>query len=69
MKTVDLEELEDDEIEETFGEASMMMLFDHPNIIKIKDVFKTKSHELEIVMEYCDKGCLNDLIEERYEKL
>ena len=69
LKEINLNELSDEGLEDALGEASIMKLFDHPNIIQIKDVFKTKSGILNIVMELAEKGDLNSLIDERKEVL
>ena len=46
-----------------------MKLLDHPNIIKIYDVFVTKKNMLCIVMEYANQGDLNMMIEQRFDKI
>lgn len=69
LKEIDLNELDEEDIVDALGEASIMKLFDHPNIIKIKDVFKTKAGILNIVMEFAEKGDLNNIILDRKEKL
>ena len=42
-----------------------MKLMNHPNVIKIHDVFQSKSSLLCIVMEYAQLGDLDAIIEER----
>ena len=69
LKEVDLTEMDEEEIEEALGEASIMKLFNHPNIIGIKDVFKTKSGMLNIIMEYAEKGDLGNIIDDKKKKL
>ena len=69
LKEIDLNELYEEDIEDALQEASIMKLFKHPNIIKIRDVFKTKDAILCIVMELAEKGALDNSIEERNEQL
>ena len=60
LKEVDLstmfEEGDDKGITEAFKEAKLMEKLDHPNIIKFKEVYKTKKNKLHIVMEHADGG-------------
>ena len=37
-------------------EAKLMEKLDHPNIIKFKEVYKTRTDMLHIIMEYADDG-------------
>ena len=46
------------------NEARYMEAFDHPNIVAFKEVYKTNNDKLCIVMEYCDGGCLEDILNE-----
>ena len=46
-----------------------MKVVSHPNIIKVLNVFITKTNKLCIVMEYASLGDLNVMIEERFQKL
>jgi len=39
-----------------------MKNLDHPNIIRFKEVYRTKMHKLCIVMEYADGGDLSSEI-------
>ena len=60
LKEVDLNHLfeEGDKkgIEDAFKEAKHMEKLNHPNIIKFKEVYKTKKNKLHIVMELADNG-------------
>lgn len=47
---------------ECYKEAKIMRQLDHPNIIRFKEVYRTRGHKLCIVMEYADGGDLNSLI-------
>lgn len=69
LKEVDLTDMDEDEIQDAMEEASILKLFDHPNIIKIKDVFKTRFGVLNIIMEFAPKGDLNAIIEEKKKRL
>lgn len=62
LKEVDLTEMDEEEIQEAMEEASILKMFDHPNIIGIKNVFKTKSGMLNIIMEYASRGDLDQMI-------
>ena len=48
----------EDEIE-SLKEAKIMRKLDHPNIVRFKEVYRTKLHKLNIVMEYADGGDLS----------
>lgn len=54
-----------DERKEALKEAKIMeAITNHPNIIRFKEVYKTKKGELCIVMEFADGGDLNQRIKE-----
>ena len=38
----------------TFREAKILEVLNHPNIIRFKEVYKTKQGQLCIVMDYAD---------------
>ena len=42
----------------TLKEAKILEALKHPNIVKFKEVYKTKKGKLCIVMEYADGGDL-----------
>jgi NIMA (never in mitosis gene a)-related kinase len=46
--------MNDEEKRETFREAKIMEVLNHPNIIRFKEVYKTKRGQLCIVMDYAD---------------
>lgn len=46
------------EKEETLKEAKILEVLKHPNIIRFREVYKTKKGKLCIVMDYADGGDL-----------
>lgn len=50
--------MSDQEKRETLNEAKILEAFNHPNIIKFREVYKTKKGRLCIVMDYADGKCL-----------
>jgi serine/threonine protein kinase len=48
------------------AEKEMLVLqkFTHPHVVKYHDSFQTEAHTC-IVMEYCEHGSLDDMINER----
>ncbi len=46
------------EKDETYQEAKILEVLNHPNIIKFREVYKTKKGKLCIVMDYCNGGDL-----------
>ena len=70
IKQIILDNLDEDEIQETFNEVKILKRLDHSNIIKFKDVFTgTKpKNTLNIVTEYADGGDLNQKIKKQKEK-
>ena len=54
IKKVDIAKMSDEEKRETFREAKILEVLNHPNIIRFKEVYKTKKGQLCIVMDYAD---------------
>ncbi len=54
----------EDEKKETIKEARILEALNHPNIVKFREVYKTKKGKLCIVMDYCDGGDLAKKIKE-----
>jgi NIMA (never in mitosis gene a)-related kinase len=52
IKKIDIAKMSEDEKKETFREAKIMEVLNHPNIIRFKEVYKTKKGQLCIVMDY-----------------
>jgi NIMA (never in mitosis gene a)-related kinase len=60
IKKIDIKSMSPEERKEAFRESKIMeVLTNHPNIIRFKEVYKTKKGELCIVMDYADGGDLN----------
>lgn len=51
-----------DRLQKMDREINIMKDLDHPNIVKLLDVVKTSNYWY-IIMEYCDKGTLKDVID------
>jgi NIMA (never in mitosis gene a)-related kinase len=49
-----LNAMTEDERRETLKESKILEALSHPNIVKFKEVYKTKKGKLCIVMEYAD---------------
>ena len=54
IKQVDLSNMNDEEKKETYKEARILELLKHPNIIRFREVYRTKQSKLCIVMDYAD---------------
>lgn len=54
IKKIDIAKMSDEEKRETFREAKILEVLNHPNIIRFKEVYKTKRGQLCIVMDYAD---------------
>ena len=52
----------EEEKKETLDEAKIMEAFNHPNIIRFWEVYKTKWGKLCIVMDYADGGDLQNFL-------
>lgn len=52
----------------TLKEAKILELLIHPNIIKFREVYKTKTGKLCIVMDYADDGDMYGLITKQKKK-
>jgi serine/threonine protein kinase len=46
--------MSEEEKKETFREAKILEVLNHPNIIRFKEVYKTKKGQLCIVMDFAD---------------
>ncbi|CAD8206242.1 unnamed protein product [Paramecium pentaurelia] len=63
-KYMDLAAMTNQEKDETLREAKILEFLSHPNIVKFREVYKTKKGRLCIVMEYADGGDLSQKIKE-----
>ena len=52
---------EENNEEEIINEINILMKLDHPNIVKIFEFYNSKTHYY-LITEYCEGGCLYDLI-------
>jgi serine/threonine protein kinase len=62
VKQIDISTMDLKEKEEAYHEAKIMSAFNHPNIIKFRDVHTTTNGKLNIVMDYADGGDLSEKI-------
>lgn len=46
--------MSEQEKKETYRESKILELFNHPNIIRFREVYKTQAGQLCIVMDYAD---------------
>ncbi|CAG9334940.1 unnamed protein product [Blepharisma stoltei] len=63
VKQIDISRMSPQEKKEAYHEAKVMSAFDHPNIIKFRDVYTTTNGKLNIVMDYADGGDLASKIQ------
>ena len=62
IKQMSLNAMTEDERNATLKEAKILEALSHPNIVKFKEVYKTKKGKLCIVMEYADGGDIGKII-------
>ena len=68
IKQVDIASMSDEEKRETLREAKILEVFEHPNIVRFREVYKTKKGKLCIVMDFADGGDLQSKIKEQIKK-
>ena len=56
IKQMNILNLSEQEKKEAYKEAKVLEALNHPNIIKFKEIFKTKTGRLCIVMDFADGG-------------
>jgi len=61
IKSIKTKRLSKKVIQNLNSEVEILMNINHPNIIKIHDVIKTKDH-IHLVLDYCDGGDLHNFI-------
>ena len=49
-------------------EAKILEVMHHPNIVRFREVYKTKKGKLCIVMDYCEGGNILDLIKKKHKE-
>lgn len=65
VKQIDISHMDLNQKKEAYHEARIMSAFDHPNIIKFRDIYATTNGKLNIVMDYADGGDLAERIKEQ----
>lgn len=68
IKQIDIQQLSDEERKETLREAKILEVLSHPNIIRFREVYKTKKGKLCIVMDYADNGDLQTKIKDKHKQ-
>lgn len=66
IKQIDIQSMSDEERKETLREAKILEVLNHPNIIRFREVYKTKKGKLCIVMDYADNGDLQTKIKDKH---
>ncbi len=56
--------MSEEEKKDTIKEAKILEVLNHPNIIRFKEVYKTKKGQLCIVMDFADGGDLQKIVKE-----
>lgn len=69
IKQVDIAQMSEEERKETLIEAKILEALNHPNIVKFREVYKTKKGKLCIVMDYADDGDLQGKIKSRFKQV
>jgi len=62
---MDIAKMTEEERKDTLMEAKILEKLKHPNIIKFREVYKTKKGKLCIVMDFADGGDLAQKISSR----
>jgi NIMA (never in mitosis gene a)-related kinase len=62
IKQVDIGRMSESEKQDTLKEAKILEALNHPNVIRFREVYKTKKGKLCIVMDYADGGDLQKMI-------
>jgi len=64
IKQIVISKMSEKERIETLKEAQILQIFNHPNIVRFRESYKTKKGHLCIVMDYADGGDLAKKIED-----
>lgn len=65
IKQIVIAKMSEKERIETLKEAQILQIFNHPNIVRFRESYKTKKGHLCIVMDYADGGDLAKAIEDQ----
>lgn len=65
IKQIVISKMSEKERIETLKEAQILQIFNHPNIVRFRESYKTKKGHLCIVMDYADGGDLAKAIEDQ----
>lgn len=65
IKQIDIATMSEEERRETVREGRILEVLNHPNIVRFREVYKTKKGKLCIVMDYADGGDLQSKIKDR----
>ena len=68
IKQIDIAQMSEEERRETLNEAKILEVLSHPNIVRFREVYKTKKGKLCIVMDYADGGDLQSAVKSRYKQ-
>lgn len=60
--------MNEEERKETLREAKILEALNHPNIVRFREVYKTKKGKLCIVMDFADGGDLQSKVKEKLKK-
>ena len=66
-KEMRLNGLDEPTIMQLFTEVKVLQAIKHPNIIEMKDSYRTKSNKLVLILEYASNGDLDNYIKDRQE--
>jgi len=64
IKQMDIRTMTEEEKRDTLREAKILECLNHPNIIRFREVYKTKKGKLCIVMDFADGGDLHSKIKD-----
>ena len=68
IKQIDIAQMSEEERRETLNEAKILEVLSHPNIVRFREVYKTKKGKLCIVMDFADGGDLQSVVKSRYKQ-
>lgn len=68
IKKINTAKMNEKEIQATLGEAKILELLNHPNIIRFREIYKNSKREVCLVMDYADGGDLAKLIKDHKEQ-